>query len=96
MKIKVSDRAIYGYIPTENPNVFNRKSVVFIKDRGYLFQENSVKIIKQILDGIVYEIEESTPYDAKTIMLENPRRYSKKRLGELFDIHVKGNTNEGN
>jgi len=28
--------------------------------------------------------------------LVNPRRYSKKRLGELFDIHVKGNTNEGN
>jgi hypothetical protein len=87
MKIKVSDRAIHGYIPTENPNVFNRKSVVFIKGKGYLFQENSVKIIKQILDGIVYEIDE---------LLESPRRYSKKRLGELFDIHVKGNTNEGN
>ena len=92
MKIKVSDRAMYGYIPTENPDIFNRKSVIFVKDKGYYFQENLVKIIKQTLDGIVYEIEESAPYNnVITINLENPRRFSKKRLDELFEIHVKGN-----
>lgn len=99
MKIKVSDRAIHKYTPTENQDVFNRKTVFFVNKSGYYLEENSVKIIKQTLDGIVYEIEESTNLltsplcnNVVTItFLENTKRFSKKRLGELFEIHVKGN-----
>ena len=99
MKIKVSDGAIHRYTPTENQDVFNRKTVFFINKRGYFLEEKSVKIIKQTLDGIVYEIEESIDFLTSPLcnnvititFLENPKRFSKKRLSELFEIHVKGN-----
>ena len=93
MKIKVSDGAIHKYTPIENQDIFNKKTVFFINNRGYFLEEKSVKIIKQTLDGIVYEIEEDSPYDnvITITFLENPKRFSKKRLNKLFEINVKGN-----